>query len=108
MTESPMRILVVLLVIFAVTYLLRLAPFLALRRVRSSPLVGYLGVTMPLGVMAILVVYTLSSVDVTAAPYGLPELAGVVVTALLHVWRSNALLSIVGGTGTYLALAAVL
>ncbi|KAE8763687.1 branched-chain amino acid transporter permease [Georgenia thermotolerans] len=105
---SPDHILLTLLVIFAVTYALRLAPFLALRRVRDSALVSFLGRTMPLGVMAILVVYTLSSVDLTAAPHGLPELAGVVVTAALHLWRRNALLSIVGGTGTYMAVLALL
>jgi branched-subunit amino acid transport protein AzlD len=105
---SPGHILLTLLVIFAVTYALRLAPFLALRRVRDSALVTFLGRTMPLGVMAILVVYTLSSVDVTAAPYGLPEVAGVIVTAALHLWRRNALLSIVGGTGTYMAALALL
>ena len=105
---SAGHILLTLLVIFAVTYALRLAPFLALRRVRDSALVTFLGRTMPLGVMAILVVYTLSSVDVTAAPHGLPEAAGVVVTAALHLWRRNALLSIVGGTGTYMAVLALL
>lgn len=105
---SPGHILLTLLVIFAVTYALRLAPFLALRRVRDSALVSFLGRTMPLGVMAILVVYTLSSVNLTAAPYGLPEVAGVVVTAALHLWRRNALLSIVGGTGTYMAVLALL
>ncbi|MPV89833.1 branched-chain amino acid ABC transporter [Georgenia ruanii] len=94
--------------IFAVTYALRLAPFLALRRVRDSALVSFLGRTMPLGVMAILVVYTLSAVDLTPAPHGLPEVAGVVVTAALHLWRRNALLSIVGGTGTYMAVLALL
>ncbi len=105
---SPGHILLTLLVIFAVTYALRLAPFLALRRVRDSALVTFLGRTMPLGVMAILVVYMLSSVDVTAAPHGLPEAAGVVATAALHLWRRNALLSIVGGTGTYMAVLALL
>ena len=102
------QILLTLLVIFAVTYALRLAPFVALRRVRDSAVVDHLARTMPLGVMAILVVYTLSTVDLTAAPHGLPELAGVGVTAALHLWRRNAMLSIVGGTGTYMALLAVL
>ena len=105
---SAGQILLTLLVIFAVTYALRLAPFLFLRRVHDSPVVGHLGRTMPLGVMAVLVVYTLSSVDVTAAPHGLPELAGVVVTAGLHLWRRNAMLSIVAGTATYMAALALL
>lgn len=104
---DPGHALAILLVIFAVTYLLRLAPFLALRHVRDSALVAYLGRTMPLGVMVILVVYTLREVDLTRPPAALPELAGVAATAVLHLWRRNALLSIVGGTVTYLAVAAL-
>ncbi|UNX55238.1 AzlD domain-containing protein [Georgenia sp. TF02-10] len=105
---SPGDVLLTLLVIFAVTYALRLAPFLLLRRTGESRLVRYLGRTMPLGVMAILVVYTLATVDVTVAPHGLPELLAVVVTAAVHLWRRNALLSIVAGTGTYMLLLALL
>lgn len=102
------QILLTLLVIGAVTYALRLAPFVALRTLGESKVVAYLGRTMPLGVMAVLVVYTLSSVDLTAAPHGLPELVGVAVTAALHLWRHNAMLSIVGGTGSYLVVLALL
>lgn len=104
---STPQVLGILLVVFAVTYLLRLAPFLALRRLGDSPLVAFLGRTMPLGVMLVLVVYTVRDVDLTAAPFGLPELAGVAVTAGLHLWRRNALLSIVAGTLTYVAILAV-
>ncbi|MPV37394.1 branched-chain amino acid transporter permease [Georgenia subflava] len=104
---SPLQILLTLLVIGAVTYALRLAPFVALRKVRDSELVDHLSRTMPLGVMAILVVYTLSTVDLTAAPHGLPEIAGVAVTAGLHLWRRNAMLSIIAGTATYMAVLAL-
>ena len=105
---SPDQIILTLLVIFAVTYALRLAPFVALRRVRDSAVVDHLARTMPLGVMAILVVYTLSAVDLTSSPHGMPEILGVGVTAALHLWRRNAMLSIIGGTGTYMVLLAVL
>ncbi|TRW43264.1 branched-chain amino acid transporter permease [Georgenia yuyongxinii] len=105
---SAGQIVLTLMVIFAVTYALRLAPFLALRRVRDSALVTFLGRTMPLGVMAILVVYTLSAVDLSTAPHGLPEAIGVLVTAGLHLWRGNAMLSIVGGTGSYMVALAFL
>ena len=34
----------------------------------------------------------------------MPYLAGIAVTALLHLWKSNALLSIAGGTAVYMVL----
>lgn len=104
---SPGAIVALVAVITAVTYLLRLAPFVALRRVQDSPLVAFLGRVMPMGVMVILVVYTLSHVDLTAAPHGLREAVALAVTIGLHLWRRNVLLSLLAGTGTYVALLAL-
>ncbi|WP_441249948.1 branched-chain amino acid transporter permease [Kitasatospora sp. McL0602] len=91
-----------LLVMFAVTCCLRAAPFAVLGRLRNSGLVGFLATTMPTGVMVILVVHTLRDLDLTSSPYGLPAGLGVLVTAALHLWRRNALLSIVAGTAVFM------
>ena len=106
MTALPSAgtILVLVAVITVVTYALRLAPFVALRRVQDSALVAFLGRVMPMGVMVILVVYTLSHVDVTVAPNGLREAAALGVTIALHLWKRQMLLSIVGGTVCYMLL----
>ena len=109
MTALPSAgtILVLVADITVVTYALRLAPFVALRRVQDSALVAFLGRVMPMGVMVILVVYTLSHVDVTVAPNGLREAAALGVTIALHLWRRNVALSLLAGTGTYVALLAL-
>ena len=52
-------ILLAVLVTWLITFALRAAPFVFLRRVRDSALLAYLGRTMPAAVMLILVVYTL-------------------------------------------------
>lgn len=39
-----------------------------------------------------------------AFPHTIPELIGVAVTAALHLWRRNSLLSIAVGTAVYMAL----
>lgn len=104
---SVPEILALLAMFWVVTYALRLAPFVALRRVQDSPLVAFLGRVMPMGVMVILVVYTLSHVDLTAAPHGLREAAALAVTIALHLWRRNVLVSLLAGTGTYVALLAL-
>ncbi|MCL2533089.1 MAG: AzlD domain-containing protein [Nocardiaceae bacterium] len=96
-------ILAALAVIMAVTFALRAVPFAVIAPLRSSALVHYLGAHMPVGIMLILAVYTLR--DVTFAPASLvPAGAALAVTVGLHLWRSHALLSIVGGTAAFVVL----
>ncbi|MET0704982.1 MAG: AzlD domain-containing protein [Mycobacterium sp.] len=91
----------------AVTWALRALPFAALAPMRGSAVVKYLSVHMPVGVMVMLTIYTLR----TAAQGGGLNVAwlvvGVVVTAGLHLWRGQALLSILVGTATYVTLMSV-
>jgi branched-subunit amino acid transport protein AzlD len=59
---------------------------------------------MPAGIMIILAVYTLRGVSVAEAPHGLPEAIALAATVVLHLWRRNAVLSILGGTALYMVL----
>ncbi|WP_330346900.1 branched-chain amino acid transporter permease [Streptomyces sp. NBC_00582] len=95
------------LVAAAVTWALRALPFAALTPLRESGTVQYLSTRMPAGVMVILVVYCLHDLPVTEAR-GTAPLGAVVLTIGLHVWRRNALLSILGGTATHVLLASTL
>lgn len=95
------------LVAAAVTWALRALPFAALTPLRESGTVQYLSTRMPAGVMVILVVYCLHDLPVTEARATAP-LGAVVLTIGLHVWRRNALLSILGGTATHVLLASTL
>ena len=51
-----------------------------------------------------LVVYCLRFVSFRRCSYGLPELIGIFITAGLHLWKRNMLLSIAAGTITYMLL----
>ena len=51
-----------------------------------------------------LVVYCLKDVSWLSGSHGVPELIGIAVTAGLHLWRRQMLLSIAGGTICYMAL----
>ena len=92
-----------LLVMFVVTVALRAAPFLALSALKHSAVVDFLGRTMPVGVMIILVMYTLRDVGATT---WLPATIGLSGTIAMHLWRRNAALSTVAGTGLYLVASA--
>ncbi|MGI6169377.1 MAG: branched-chain amino acid transporter permease [Christensenellales bacterium] len=105
MTISVGESLLIILVVAAITFFVRLIPFLFFSKGKSVPkLVDYLGAALPPAVMAMLVVFCLRNTVVTAYPFGLPELIGVVAVVLLHVWKRNNLLSIFGGTAIYMAL----
>jgi len=97
-----------IVVMAGVTMLLRFLPFLVFPGNRKRPqLITYLGTVLPYGVMAMLVIYCLKSVSLTAWPYGLPEFLGVAAVVALHLWRGNTLLSIFGGTAIYMVLVQV-
>lgn len=91
----------------AVTWGLRALPFTALAPLRASAVVGYLSARMPLGVMVILVAYTLRALPLAIPAQALPDILALTTTIGLHLWRRNAVLSILGGTAIH-ALASTL
>lgn len=82
--------------------LLRLIPFLVFGDRKTPSYIIYLGKILPYSIIGMLVVYCLKDVSVTSAPFGIPELIAVVLTAVLHVWRKNTLISIICGTISYM------
>lgn len=85
-----------------VTFFTRVVPFLFFRGKKPPSLILFAGRYIPPMVMTLLVVYALKDVPFTNPPYGLPELIAAVLTGTLHLWKRNALLSIVGGTAAYM------
>lgn len=95
--------LLLILVMAAVTIALRFLPFLLFEK-HTPRTVLFLGEWMPGAVMAMLVVYCFKNVQFSAAPYSLPELCAAVLVVILHKWRHNTLLSVLGGTAGYMLL----
>ncbi|MFE0459651.1 branched-chain amino acid transporter permease [Kitasatospora sp. NPDC058965] len=89
----------------AVTWALRALPFTALAPLRASRTVQYLGARMPAGVMVILLVYCLRDLPLGSPAHAAAPLIALAVTVGLHLWRRNALLSILTGTAVNVALA---
>ena len=71
---------------------------------RDSANIQYLGKVLTPAVIGMLVVYCLKNTSILQAPHGIPEAIAVAVTALLHVWKRNNLLSIGCGTILYMVL----
>jgi len=92
----------------AVTWGLRALPFAVLAPLRTSAVVGYLGARMPLGVMVILIAYTVRDLPLAHPARALPDVLALALTIALHRWRRNAVLSILGGTVIYAVLVGTL
>ena len=94
-----------LVIIMLVTMATRFLPFLLFGGKRQTPkIITYLGKVLPCAIMGMLVVYCLKDVRPLAYPYGIPELLGIALVAVLHVWKRNSLLSIGAGTVFYMLL----
>lgn len=90
------------------TMLTRFLPFFVFREGKETPpLVSYLGAALPSAIFAMLVVYSLRSVDALAGSHGLPEAIAILITVGLHLWKRQMLLSIAGGTLCYMLLVQV-
>lgn len=88
-----------------VTMALRFLPFLVFGENRKTPpIIAHLGQVLPYAIMGMLVVYCLKDIRLTSSPYGIPELIGCALVALLHIWKRNTLLSIGAGTVCYMLL----
>lgn len=83
----------------------RFLPFLIFRSNKPTPAyIQYLGKALPAAIFGMLVVYCLKNVSLLTGNHGLPELAAVLVTIGLHLWKRQTILSIVGGTACYMLL----
>ena len=99
LTLTNLQIAVAVVVVALITFACRIAPFALLRGRSTSPLLGFLSSAMPLGVMVVLVAYTLGDVGTAPAAW---------LPAGLHLWRRAIGLSLIGGTGTYVVISLLL
>lgn len=97
--------LYIILVISAVTILLRVGPAWIFSPKRPTPnLLIYLGKVMPSAVIAMLIVYCYRNIDLFNFPFGMAEIIAGVVTALSYILKRSTLISVLLGTVTYMFL----
>ena len=103
--SNNVHAMLLILTMTAGTMATRFLPFLLLGDKRQTPpFIAYLGKVLPYAIMGMLVVYCLKGVSLTEVSSVLPAALGVGVTAGLHLWKHNTLLSILGGTAVYMLL----
>lgn len=87
-----------------VTWLLRALPFIIFGKRELPDVIGYLGKILPPAIMTILVIYCLKSIDLTAKPFGLPEIISSLLVVILQSTKKSMYLSIIAGTVCYMFL----
>ncbi|MCQ2122619.1 MAG: branched-chain amino acid transporter permease [Fibrobacter sp.] len=107
MTSQQQIITIIILAV--ITFMTRALPFLVFPAGKPTPkYIQYLGKALPLAVFGMLVVYCLKEVNWLEGVHGIPEIAGIAATALVHIWRRQLFLSMAVGTALYMVLIRVL
>ncbi|MDO4545354.1 MAG: branched-chain amino acid transporter permease [Bacillota bacterium] len=92
-------------IIIAATVFTRAVAFVAFPADKPTPkYIQYLGKALPGAAFGMLVIYCLKDCSLFSATHALPELLSIGVICLLHFWKKNMFLSIVGGTAVYMVL----
>lgn len=105
MTMTITQQIIIIAMVVLGTMMTRFLPFLVFPVGKPTPkYIQYLGKVLPSAVIGLLVIYCFKDVRFLSESYGIPELIGVAVVALLHFWKRSMLLSIAGGTIVYMIL----
>lgn len=104
MVLSTTQSILIIAVCALCTFVERALPFLLFRGKEVPEIVRYLGRVLPMAIMVTLVMYCLKGITFSSAAGFAPPLIASALTALLHIWKRNTMLSIFGGTVCYMLL----
>ena len=102
--ENTHYLLLFIIVMAIATFMTRLLPFLLLYKISDHPMLLYLGRYLPPVMMVLLLIYCFRDLHFSAFSDGPAELLALALVIVLHLWRGNALLSIMAGTALYMFL----
>ncbi|MCQ2401824.1 MAG: AzlD domain-containing protein [Lachnospiraceae bacterium] len=95
---------IIIAVCGACTFLERALPFIIFRGREIPKVIKYLGKVLPMAIMATLIAYCLRGADFKVPVNWMPQIIAALVTAGLHIWKKNAMLSIFLGTACCMVL----
>lgn len=94
-------------VMAAIILFCRALPFLFLAGKKPPAFLSFVEAFMPAIAMTVLAASAYTSLDWSAPLGALPSILAGAAVVLLHLWKRNALVSILGGTALYFLLAAI-
>lgn len=99
--QTLLHSVLVLVVAFLTTILTRFMPFIIFRKKSAPKSIITLGEILPPAMIGMLLVYCFASTDIAHAPFGLNELCGFILTALLYLITKVGVIAVIGGTLGY-------
>lgn len=101
---TRIKILMMILLPAAVTFILRCVPFMIFGRREMPQRIKRLGKALPYAIMAVLVVYCLRGVTISADIENMALIIASMSVVIIHVLKKNTILSITVGTVLYMIL----
>ncbi|MDD6673491.1 MAG: AzlD domain-containing protein [Eubacteriales bacterium] len=101
---STSKMLITIVVAGVFTFATRLIPFAAFGNRKVPEIIKYLGKIMPPAIIGVLIIYCIKESYSLNINTILPQLLGVGITAGIHLWKRNTLLSISVGTISYMLM----
>ena len=95
-------LLLFIMVMAVATFITRALPFILLYKISDHPTLIYLGRYLPPTMMVLLLIYCFKDLRFSTFDDGPAVLLALLLVVALHLWRGNALLSIMAGTGLYM------
>lgn len=102
---STTYIIVAIVISTFITLFTRALPFIFFRSKRKvGPALTFIAKTLPIAVITILIVYSISHITFISINGWVKEVAGIIFVVALHLIKRNTLLSVLGGTLFYMLL----
>jgi len=96
--------LLILSIVFLTTIITRFLPFWMFRNDNIPNVLIALGKTLPPALIGMLIVYCLKDTDIHTIPFGLNEVFGVIIAALLYLLSNIGIIAVIGATLSYMFL----
>jgi branched-subunit amino acid transport protein AzlD len=96
------NVIVSIIIMSIITFFTRAFPFIFFKDKNPPELILFIEKYIPPMIMVILVIYCLKDIKFLTVPFGIPEITSVLFVSAVHIWKKNALLSILGGTALYM------
>ncbi len=102
---SNTYIIVAIIISTLITVITRSLPFVIFRSKRKvGPALSFIAKTLPIVVITILIVYSISHISFVSMSGWIKEVAGILFVVAIHLLKRNTLLSVLGGTLFYMLL----